>query len=201
MGCASVQRSVWQLKVPGVSAPFQVDTVVKRADFLDVTLSSEHLVRRIFADASDPVCRSMLVPGESIRWGSSEPFGPLRRGDERCSVSGIGDLERWRDSRGRRQTARSPLIRTTERYRIAYRGEGFLLARGGFSMGALFGWSPGTDQAFALIPEAPPCELADRDGFATLEYRASGRPALGIVTPSGLCPIEGLISAPREPAQ
>lgn len=204
VGCASVARTAWQLEVPGVPAPFQVDTVVKRAAFLDVTLSSKHLVRRIFADANDPVCRSMLVPGESLLWGSSEPFGPLRRGEERCSISGIGDLEHWRDSRGRRQTAHSPVIRATERYRIAYRGEGFILARGGFNMGALFGWSPGTDQAFALIPETPSCELADRDGFTTLEYRASGPTALGIVTPLGVCRIEGLISAPREtpePAQ
>jgi hypothetical protein len=68
-------------------------------------------------------------------------------------------------------------------------------------MGALFGWSPGTDQAFALIPEGPPCELADRDGFASVEYRASGNTALAIVTPRGPCRIEGLISAPPEPAR
>ncbi len=197
-GCTSVQRAAWQLGVPGVPAPFQVDSVLKRAGFLDVTLSSGGVLRRIFADGNDPACRSMLVPGETISWGSSEPFGPLRHGDERCSVSGIGDLERWRDTRGRQASRRSPVVRSTERYRIAYRGEGFILARGGFSIGALFGWSPGTDQAFILIPDAPPCELADRDGFATLEYRPSGRTALGIVTPRGLCRVEGLISAPRE---
>jgi len=200
-GCASVQRTAWQLNVPGVSAPFRVELVTNRAGFLDATLSSEHVVRRIFADGNDPVCRGMLVPGEEISWGSTEPFGPLKRGDERCSISGIGDLERWRDSRGRRRTARSPVLRSTVRYRIAYRGEGFVLARGGFSMGALFGWSPGTDQAFAMLLVTPPCDLADRDGFATVEYRASGRTALGIVTPQGLCRIEGLISAPREPAE
>jgi len=201
LGCASVQRTAWQLNVPGASAPFRVDLVIQRAGFLDATLSSEHVVRRIFADGNDPVCRGMLVPGEEISWGSTEPFGPLKRGDERCSISGIGDLERWRDSRGRRRTARSPVLRSTVRYRIAYRGEGFVLARGGFSMGALFGWSPGTDQAFAMMLVTPPCDLADRDGFATVEYRASGGTALGIVTPQGMCRIEGLLSAPREPAE
>lgn len=195
-----MQRTAWQLGMPGVPAPFEVDSVVKRATFLDVTLSSGNVTRRIFTDANDPVCRSLLVVGETLDWGSTEPFGPLRRDDERCSVAGIGDLERWRNTRGRNASRRSPVVRSTERYRIAYRGEGFVLARGGFSIGALFGWSPGTDQAFILFPDTPACELADRDGFATLEYRPSGSTALGIVTPRGLCRIEGLISAPRETA-
>jgi hypothetical protein len=197
-GCTTLQRTAWQLNVPGVPAPFEVVRVERRSTFLDATLSSGNVTRRIFASADDPACRAMLVQGETLDWAATEPFGPLRRDDEGCAVIGIGDLERWRNSRGRAASTRSPIVRSTERYSIVYRGEGFILARGGFSIGALFGWSPGTDQALILIPDTPQCELADRDGFATLEYRPSGSTALGIVTRRGLCRVEGLISAPRE---
>jgi hypothetical protein len=196
LGCAQAQRIGWQTMLPGMRAEFHVDSVVQLDDSLDVRLSSADLTRRIFAFADDPACRDMLVTGRTIEWGRSEPFGPLHHGDATCPVSGIGDLEQWRDARAR--TTRAPVIRSITRARVVYQDETYVMLQGGFSIAALFGWSPGTNQVRALIRRSPECEKIDVGSDLSVEFRASGRPALVILTGSGLCPIEGLLPAPRD---
>lgn len=195
-GCAAVQRTAWQLGLP-VSAPFQVDSVRQRVGYLDARLSSAGIQRRIFARADDPACRAMLLEGQTVDWSHSEPFGPLWQGGAHCAVAGLGDLEQWRKAKGRASTTTNPITSSQTRYRIVHRDEQYLYAQGGFSIAGLLNWSPGTDQVIALLPRTKVCAAADRDGFASVEFRIAGRPAMAVVTPEGLCPVEALIPAPR----
>ena len=55
-GCDTVRRTAWQANVPGASAPFRFDSVRQRIGYLDTTLSSGHITRRIFAPGDNPDC-------------------------------------------------------------------------------------------------------------------------------------------------
>jgi len=195
-GCESVQRTVWQTNLPGSFAPFQVDSVRLRVGYLDTDLSSGNLRRRIFAPGDNEHCKRMLVEGKTIQWQRTQPFGPLSDGGEgTCPVVGLGDLEAWRNARGRASTTSRPIQSSRTRYTIVYRDEEYLYAQGGFSILGLIGWRPGTDQVIALLPRTAVCAGADRTGFASVEFRIAGTPAFAVVTREGLCPISGVIPA------
>jgi hypothetical protein len=196
-GCETARRTAWQMGVPGVAATFQVDSVRHRVGFLDARLSSAGVTRRIFAPGDSEACRKMLVEGQSVEWSRTQPYGPLWKDSERCEVVGLGDLEAWRGSRGRASTTTRPLTSARTRYTIVHRDEEYLYARGGFSLIGLIGWRPGTDQVIALLPRTEVCAEADRDGLATTEFRIAGTPAFSVVTRQGLCPISGVLPAPR----
>ncbi|HVN38237.1 MAG TPA: hypothetical protein VMW19_08720 [Myxococcota bacterium] len=196
-GCDTVRRTAWQANIPGVSAPFRVDSVHERIGYLDARLSSGSLSRRIFARGDDPDCSELLKEGASVDWARSQPFGPLTdgAGTTSCRVAGLGDLDQWREVRGRATTSMKPITSSRTRYTIVYRDEEYLYAQGGFSIIGLLGWRPGTDQVIALLPHTEDCAGADRDGFATVEFRITGTPAFAVVTKEGLCPISGVVPA------
>lgn len=196
VGCDSVRRAAWQTNLPGSSATFRVDSVRLRAGYLDTILSSGNITRRIFAPGDDSACKGMLIEGGSVEWARTEPFGPLwDAAGNRCRVVGLGDLEQWRNARGRASTTTRPITSSRTRYTIVFRDEEYLYARGGFSIIGLLGWRPGSDQVIALLPRNEVCAAADRNGFATVEFRITGTPAFAVVTPNGLCPISGVIPA------
>lgn len=192
-GCETAQRTAWQTNLPGSSAPFHVDSVRLRVGYLDTILSSGNIQRRIFAPSDDANCTRMLVEGKTIQWARTEPFGPLTDAEGRCPVVGLGDLEAWRNARGRASTSTRPIQSSRTRYTIVYRDEEYLYAQGGFSIIGLLGWRPGTDQVIALLPRTEVCAGADRNGFASVEFRIAGTPAFAVVTRNGLCPISGIL--------
>jgi hypothetical protein len=196
-GCDTVKRTAWQANIPGASAPFRVDSVHLRVGYLDTDLSSGSLSRRIFAPGDDSECTELLKEGATVDWARSQPFGPLTdgRGTASCPVVGLGNLDQWREIRGRATTSTRPITSSRTRYTIVYRDEEYLYAQGGFSIIGLIGWRPGTDQVIALLPRTAECAGADRDGFATVEFRIAGTPAFAVVTKEGLCPIAGVIPA------
>jgi hypothetical protein len=193
--CESVQRTAWQTGLPGSVAEFRVDSVTSRIGYLDTRLSSGNIRRRIFAPGDDPYCKRMLVEGGSVQWARTEPFGPLSDGENRCPVVGLGDLEAWRDARGRASTTTRPIQSSRTRYTIVHRDESYLYAQGGFSIIGLIGWRPGSDQVIALLPRIAECAPADRNGFASVDFRIAGTPAFGVVTNRVVCPISGIVPA------
>jgi hypothetical protein len=194
-GCETAQRTAWQTNLPGSSAPFHVDSVKLRVGYLDTILSSGSIQRRIFAPGDDAHCTRMLVEGQTVQWARTEPFGPLADAEGRCPVVGLGDLEAWRNARGRASTTTRPIQSSRTRYTIVYRDEQYLYAQGGFSIIGLIGWRPGTDQAIALLPRTEVCAAADRNGFASVDFRIAGTPAFAVITRDGLCPISGILPA------
>jgi hypothetical protein len=194
-GCETAQRAAWQTNLPGSSAPFHVESVRQRVGYLDTVLTSGNLRRRIFAPGDDEHCKRMLVEGRTVQWARTEPFGPLSDGESRCPVVGLGDLEAWRNARGRASQTTNPVQSSRTRYTIVHRDEEYLYAQGGFSIVGLLGWRPGTDQAIALLPRSEVCAAADRSGFASVDFRIAGSPAFAVVTNRGLCPIAGILPA------
>jgi hypothetical protein len=168
-----------------------VASVARRGPFLDVVVASD-IERRFFARSSD-ACLAMLQTGASVTLAHTDFFGPFVQGDAECPVAGIGNLEDFRGSRSRGGYGRGPIRNSSIRIEIVHEDEEYAYARGGFSIAGMFGWSPGTDQVVALLPKIPECAPLAEGGEVTLAYREAGRPALGIVTGQGVCPVSGLV--------
>lgn len=195
--CATSERVGWEAGLPWVKASFQVESVTPREIFLDISLSGGGVSRRVFTRASDE-CRAVFVEGETIRMGTSDRFGPAERDGVTCPLAGIGDLADWRRTRNvRGRYGRSPIERSSVRMEIVAEDAEYLYARGGFSIAARFGWSPGTDQVVALLPRTDECAALSAGGFYSVLFRDTGRPALGVVNGDFLCPIAGLVGVRR----
>jgi hypothetical protein len=199
--CETGQRVAWESGLPWVKAEFQVDSVTPRSPFLDVAISGGGISRRVFARASED-CRAVFAPGETVKLGRSDRYGPAEREGRSCPLVGIGDLDDWRRSRslgGRGYGAgtgygKSPIQRSSVRIEIVAQDAEYLYARGGFSIAALLSWAPGTDQVVALLPRIDECEPLAEGGFYSVLFRETGSPALGIVNGDNLCPIAGLVA-------
>ena len=199
--CETGQRVAWETGLPWVKADFQVDSVTPRHVFLDISISGGGIGRRVFARASED-CRAVFVEGETVSLGKSDRYGPAERDGQSCTLVGIGDLADWRKSRslgGRGRGAgtgygKAPIQRSSVRIEIVDKDAEYLYARGGFSIAALLGWAPGTDQVVALLPQIDECTAVAEGGFYSVIFREVGRPALGVVNGDHLCPIAGLMA-------
>lgn len=189
-GCSTL---LWETGLPWTQAGFEVTRVDRRAHFLDVEVKSDGLTRRYFARATD-TCEAMLQVGATVEVGHSGGPGPFESGDEECPIVGIGELEKLRGSRSRAGYGTGPIIRGIDRIEIVHRDEEYLYARGGFSIGAMFGWTPGTDQVVALLPISPECAPLADGGPVDVIFKDAGTPALGIVAGEDVCPVRGLIA-------
>jgi hypothetical protein len=192
-GCSTL---LWETGLPWTRAEFRVASVVRRGPFLDVRVAAD-IERRYFTRASEP-CLAMLQTGASVTLVRSGLFGPFVQGDAECPVAGIGDLEDFRTSRSRSRGR--PIHTSSIGIEIVHEDEEYVYARGGFSIAALFGWAPGTDQVVALLPKVPECapvaDLAAR-GRVSVVFRQVGRPALGITAGAATCPVSGVVAAER----
>jgi hypothetical protein len=188
IGCSTL---LWELGLPWAQAEFRVASVARRGPFLDTIVASD-IERRYFTRATD-ACVAMLEPGETVTLRRTGLFGPFVQGDAECPIAGIGNLESFRGSRSRGGIGRGPLRTSTIRIQIVHEDEDYLYARGGFSIAATFGWSPGTDQVVALLPKIPECAPLATGGTVTVVHRETGRPALGIVSGGVTCPVSGLV--------
>lgn len=189
-GCSTL---FWETGLPWTQAEFTVDRVERRAHFLDVEVASDGLTRRYFARATG-VCEAMLREGATVTIGHAGGPGPFESGDRECPIVGIGELEKLRGSRSRAGYGTSPILRGNDRIEIVHRDEAYLYARGGFSIAAMFGWTPGTDQVVALLPRGPVCAPLEGGGPVDVLFKDAGTPALGIVAGDAVCPVRGLIA-------
>lgn len=190
-GCSTL---LWEMGLPGSRAEFEVDRLAVRGPFLDVRVSADGIRRRYFT-RDTPDCRSVLRTESPVSFARTDGIGPFERGGLTCRVVGIGDLEQLRASRSRGTGyGGSPIRRGNERIEIVHEDEQYLYARGGFSIGAMFGWGPGTDQVVALLPRVEACRPLAKGGFVSVLFRQVGSPALSIPVGDGVCPIEALIA-------
>ena len=189
-GCSTL---LWETGLPWANADFRVTRVDGRAMFLDVLVTSDAITRRYFTRATE-TCRDLLQRGALVTLTRADALGPFVSGDRECTIAGIGDLEKLRGSRSRGGYGRSPIQRGNDRIEIVHRDEEYLYARGGFSIAAMFGWAPGTDQVVALLPVIAECAPLVDGGFVGVLFREVGSPALGIVAGEAVCPVHGLIA-------
>ena len=194
-GCSTL---LWETGLPWTQASFRVTSVERRGPFLDVMVASGGIERRFFVRGTDP-CRELLRRDAEVTLRQTEAFV----GDDlECPVAGIGNLEQLRGSRSRGGGYGSrPIRRGNDRIHFVYQDEQYRYARGGFSIGAMFGWAPGTDQVVALLPLIPECSPLVDGQHVSVIFRQTGTPALSITAGPGACPVRGLIAVQREDFQ
>lgn len=190
-GCSTL---FWETGLPWTQAEFRVEGVTPRGPYLDVLVSSGSIERRFFSPRSDE-CLALLETEHTVTLGNTNGYGPFRRDDLECPIIGIGNLEDFRRSRSQGTGyGGSPIRRGNEDLRIVYRDEQYFYARSGFSIGAMLGWAPGTDQVIGLLPRNEACAPLAEGGPAGSIFRQAGTPAIAISAGDGLCPVHGLIA-------
>lgn len=190
LGCGTL---FWETGLPWARAEFTVQGAIARGPYLDVRVESGSITRRFFSP-DDAACRAMLTPGRRVTLGTSAGYGPFRSDGQACRIVGIGDLEDFRRSRSQGGYGQSPIQRANDRIEIVHRDEAYLYARGGFSIAAMFGWAPGTDQVIGLLPRIPECRPLEQGGPVSILYREAGTPALAIPVEDALCPVHGVMA-------
>jgi hypothetical protein len=184
----------WETGLPWTEAEFAVQRVEPRGPWLDVLLRGGGIERRFFTPRSAE-CESVLRAEGTVTVGQRGGYGPITRDGVECPVVGLGNLEDFRKSRSQGQGyGQSPITRGNDRIEIVYRDEAYLFARGGFSIAAMLGWAPGTDQVVALLPRTEDCEPVQEGGFVSTLFRQAGTPAIAISAGDGLCPVHGVIA-------
>ena len=191
LGCSTL---LWETGLPGVRAEFSVVRVEPRGPWLDVSVRSDGIERRFFTPRSAD-CESVLRAEGTVTLGQQGGYGPFSRDGLECPVVGLGDLEDFRKSRSQGQGyGQSPIQRGSDRIELVYRDESYTYVRGGFTIAALLGWAPGTDQVVALLPRTPACEPLEAGGFVSTEFRQVGSPAFSIIAGEALCPVHGVVA-------
>ena len=192
LGLACSGRTAWELGLGSFTADFDVVRVVPRHQWLEATVSGNGLALRFYAPASED-CTWVLTPEAEVEYVERGVGGRYQRGDRRCDAVGIGDplLQRARHPRSGSLRS-SPVPRSQATFRAVYRDNDVIMLRGRFPEARRIGWA-GADDTVAVLPHTDECELAAEGGVASMEFRASGRNTLALVSKKGLCRIVGLI--------
>ena len=194
LSCAH-STTVWRMRIRGASTDFTVERVVPRGGYLDVTLQGQSALRTFLPDAVD--CRGLVKPGAAVRYEWDGAMGVVaeKLGSRRCQVVGIGSLPEWRltrpedtglpDGRG--------VPRELARYRVVFRDQDVILARGSFPLTRHLGWV-GPAEAVVLLRNTPGCARGPAAlGTASLEYFPAGERVLGLVAKDRWCDVDALL--------
>jgi hypothetical protein len=169
-----------------------VASVIQRSDWYDATLEGHGLVLRTFVPA-DEVCGRVLEQGAVVDYIERGIAGRFERDGEACDAVGFGSPLINRARRGRATSLRTtPIPRKQATFKVIFKDEEVILARGRFPLASTLGWT-GSSDTVAVFPNTALCRVPLEKGVASMEYRAAGRQTLTLVSSDGLCPFLGLI--------
>lgn len=163
--------------------------------YLQADLSGRGVARdgsaRRFYFPPSAACRSALASPGEVQYRPEGSFGRLKSPEgHRCSPSGLGSLDAWRDHRGvlrhqplpdRVQAEYVPLAATDDQ----------LLVRGRFPLTLELRWPEPMDTV-AMLPVSEVCQAIFDVREATMEYRTQGDGVFWLESDAGRCPIVGL---------
>jgi hypothetical protein len=178
-----------------MSTELTVESVVARAGYLDVKLSGDSPLRTFISD--DSACRRVARLGARVRYVWDGAMGSLAEptGSRSCQAVGIGSLGEWRQTRP--EDTGLPqgrgLAREVARYRVVFRDQDVILARGHFPLTRHLGWVGAAD-AIAVMRNTPACQRGPAaTSTASLEYFPAGERVLGLVAKDRWCDVEGIL--------
>jgi len=195
LAACQAQRIVEQIAVPGTSELVTVQSVTQRSVYLDAVLVGDRLSGRFFFPAAGD-CPRLLAAQASVRYRRVGPWGEVSDADGHCEAVGIGGLGWWRDQ-NKKQRALGKL-RKPARFQVVFSDEAYALARGDFPLAGAIYW-PNSQDTIALIPRNEACRQPLERGEAAMEYRTNGPEALVLISPDGICEIEGFVQPVGRP--
>jgi hypothetical protein len=188
----NTQKTLWGLGLGSFTTDLTVSGVATRSEWLDALVEGHGLSLRTFVLAND-VCRRVFEPGAPIDYVERGIGGRFVRGDDSCDAVGFGSPMIDRARRGRPGSLRTaPIPREQATFRVIFEDEEVILARGRFPLARALGWT-GSGDSIAVFPNTELCRVPLERGVASMEFRASGRYTLTLVSSGGQCPFEGLI--------
>jgi hypothetical protein len=189
-GC-SWRATLWQLGLGSFTTELSVARVVQRDAYLETTLIGHGLSHTVYVPASEE-CKFVMASEEILDYVERGVAGRFSREDVECESVGRGEPFAKRKPR---ITTASPVPRKQATFATRYEDEEVILLRGNFPLAGLIGW-PGGPDTIAVVPNDSRCRAALEGGVASMEYRASGRNTLSLVSNEGPCRIVGLIQPP-----
>jgi hypothetical protein len=183
------------MRIRGASTEFTVESVVPRGGYLDVKLQGASPLRTFIPD--DGSCRQVAKPGARVRYVWDGAMGSVAEptGSRSCQAVGIGSLAEWRQTRP--EDTGLPLgrglPREVARYRVVFRDQDVILARGFFPLTRHLGFVGAAD-AIAVMRNTPACQRGPAAAAsASLEYFPAGERVLGLVVKDRWCDVDGLL--------
>lgn len=176
-------------QVPFTATDVQVQDAVQRSVYIDTILAGASYSGRLFFPMNEH-CRRMLKEGAKLSYKRSGPYGEVSDDQGTCEPVGIGALSQWRDTKPKPR--RAGMQRSPAHFEVVFQDDEYAFARGRFPIAAALAWTR-SDDTIAVIPLSETCREPLERGQAQVEYRTNGPEALLMISPSGRCPIEGLI--------
>jgi hypothetical protein len=186
-GC-SWRAALWQLGLGSFTTELSVARVVQRDAYLETTLIGHGLSHTVYVPASEE-CKFVMASEEILDYVERGVAGRYSRENVECESVGIGEPLAKRKPR---TSSPSLVPRKQATFATLYEDEEVTLLRGRFPAAGFIGWAVGHD-TIAVVPNDSRCRDAIQGGVASMEYRASGRNTLSLVSSEGLCRIVGLI--------
>jgi hypothetical protein len=181
------------MRIRGTSTEFTVERAVARGGYLDVALAGDSPLRTFLPDTKE--CRTIAKKGAKVRYEWDGALGSINEpvGSRRCQAVGIGTLTEWRLTRPEDLPDGRTAPRELARYRVVWRDEDAILARGLFPLTRHLGWV-GSAEALVLLKNTPSCMRGPASlRTASLEYFARGDRVLGLVVKDRWCDVEALL--------
>jgi len=174
--------------IPTMRTTMKVAALRELGPYLVADLSFKNSQMQAYVAPSEG-CREVFTVGEDVAYVNNGPLGVYRRGDVKCQMLGVGNLELWRD-RNSRTSARG-VPRKQASFKVLASDESVTMLRGLFPLAGYVGFSGGLDYV-AVVANSDECRGPIEKGVSSMEYRGKGQRALSLVGKSGLCKIEAL---------
>jgi hypothetical protein len=194
LGCQAASQTGERAQSALGGTPGTAVGVTERGGYIDAGILTGTTSLRFFFPA-DEVCRAILREEARVLYVRRGPMGAVENdaGDS-CSPVGIASLREWRD-RQPRPRRDEPLPRARIDFRVTYKDDDLVFARGRWPLANQIGWAGGED-TIALLPNSEGCAGPIESGVGTMQFQSTGRVPFRIVGRAD-CPIVGFVQPLR----
>ncbi len=200
-GCQATKMRLWSWQMPGIGQAGEVQSVTKRASYLDATLKVQGQDYR-FLFPGRYVCTQVVKAGAEIEYATFGHIPAVRGSQGSCDPVGILSLKKWVTLHPKAMTPARTDPHEVD-FKLFYRDDDVALVRGQFEFARRLllrerGGS-GTKSlsvrknipVIAIVPNAPECAKLLADGKAMGTFSADEAAPYRLLADPDVCPIIG----------
>ena len=200
-GCQATKMRLWSWETPGIGQAGEVQSVTKRASYLDATLKvQDQDYRFLFPGGYE--CTQVIKAGAEIEYAAFGHIPAVRGSQGSCDPIGILSLKKWVTLHPKATTPEVTSPHEVE-FKLFYRDDDVALVRGQFQFARRVvlreRGARGTKSlsvrknipVIAILPNAPECEKLLADGKAMGTFSADEAAPYRLLADPDVCPIIG----------
>ncbi len=200
-GCQATKMRLWSWQMPGIGQVGEVQSVTKRASYLDATLKVQGQDYR-FLFPGGYVCTQVIKAGAEIEYATFGHIPAVRGSQGSCDPIGILSLKKWVTLHPKAMTPARTRPHEVD-FKLFYRDDDVVLVRGQFEFARRVllrerGGS-GTKSlsvrknipVIAIVPNVPECAKLLADGKAMGTFSADEAAPYRLLADPDVCPIIG----------